>query len=234
MRVGVALGLIVVGCSAPARVPSPIAPSLLAQPVPTAVVAPPVAAPPEPPLAIAPYLVAALPPLGDKHGLPAHHAPPVPVAAQVTEVLREGEHERVRVRRSDDRMDRNWKAAFADPAGKRLGECKIVAWDAHELECVTTLPLAKLTPAVALEPPTRDEQIKRVMLAQAQGDEILVTFAAGTNDDLGDDWSVELVDDNGVAVPKGGCKIVNVAASLSMCRTHAKVEQLSGVLATRP
>lgn len=148
-------------------------------------------------------------------------------------VMRDGEHARVRIARTDDAIDRSWTATFIDAAGKHLAPCTIVGWDATQLECTTPLALEKMTLTVALEPPPRESLIRRVMLAQAQGDELLVTFAAGTNDDLTDDSIAVLVDDANQAVPKGDCKIVRMAPTLSMCRTHAKVDQLYGVLASR-
>ena len=232
MGLGARVGVfaMMVGCTAPPPVVAPVSvpPAPPAPPPPVVVVT----AQSAPVLAISPYLVAALPPLGDKHGNAERGVAPS-VATHVTLVQRELDQARVRIARTDDRMDRNWTAAFVDAAGKHVGTCKIVAWDAHELECVTALPLDKLTVDVSVEQPTRDSQIKRVLLAQAQGDELLVTFEAGTDNDLGDDWKAELVDDNGIAVPNGSCRIVSVSATLAMCRTPAKVDQLSGVLARR-
>ncbi len=229
-----ALGVLAVfvGCTPPTRVVAPGSP-----PIPPAlppVVVMPVAEASEPVLAISPYLVESLPPLGDKQGQTDVHDPSVAMTAQVMKVERGHDRARVRVRRTDGRMDRNWTAVFVNAAGQHLGDCKIVAWDANELECVTTLPLAKMSTELELEPPPRERQIKQVLLAQAQGDELLVTFAAGTNDDLGDDWKAALVDENGVVVPKGDCRIVSVSTATTMCRTRAKVVQLSGMLATRP
>lgn len=221
--------ILVAGCAAP-QTP---APALAPTPAPAPVVAAaPVEAPKPPPLAIDPYRVDVLPPLGDKHGNP-DRGQPVATASQVLLVKVEPGQARVRVRRIDDEIDRNWAVAFIDATGRHVGECKIVAWDASSLECVTSLPLAQMTADVMLEPPTREQQIKRVLLAQAQGDELLVTFAAGTDNDVGDDWNAELVDDRGAAVPKGGCKITRITNAATECRTHAKVDQLYGVLASR-
>ncbi|MFT3693730.1 MAG: hypothetical protein QM831_11355 [Kofleriaceae bacterium] len=226
--VGTWVGVVaLVGCAA---APKPVTPVAVVPPVEVAP-APAPAPPPPPVLAIDKYLVETLPPLGDKHGNADHHA--TAMTASVIAVHREDDHARVRVHRGEATMDRNWTATFVDAAGKHVADCKIVAWDANELECVTTAPLAKLTPDIQLDPPSRESQIKRVLLAQAQGDELLVTFAAGANDDVDDDWSAALVDDNGAPVPKGDCKIVRISATTAQCRTPAKVDQLWGVFASR-
>jgi hypothetical protein len=229
VKVAAGVLVIAVGCSTPPPVAAPGP-----HPAPQPVVVAPVVAPSPPPLAIGAHLVDALPPLHDKHGHQARHQPATATASHVISVKREGDQARVRVHRIDDAVDRNWLATFVDAGGKHLADCKIVAWDADQIECVTALPLAKMTADVMLEPPTRESQIKAVLLAQAQGDELLVTFAAGTANDVASDWNAELVDDNGAAVPQGGCRIVSVSETTTMCRTPAKVDQLYGVRATRP
>jgi hypothetical protein len=222
--------------------------------------APKVAPEPEPVFPSTPReLVDALPPLHGDTTIEAHcrrvrcNPPPpyrktkpdpvVPVIERVSAMTRDAAGTRVRVDRSPH-MDTTWRAAFVtnrdNPTDLPGGECKIVAWDWTEAECVSALspeelaingharPLRLVPPQALVDrvqsqidnwrDPVNGPTRVRVLATQDDKDGVLLTIAIGSRDHVAKTWTI--------TTKSGGCEIVGIAENHTACRAKMTRDQV--------
>jgi hypothetical protein len=169
--------------------------------------------------------------------------PVVPVIERVSAMTRDAAGTRVRVDRSPH-MDTTWRAAFVtnrdNPTELPGGECKIVAWDWQEIECVTALspeelaingharPLRVVPPQALVDrvqsqidnwrDPINGPRRVRVINTQDDNDGVLLTIAIGRRDYVEKTWTI--------TTKSGACEIVRVAETNTSCRAKMTRDQV--------
>ena len=182
---------------------------------------------------------------------------PYPVETKtvhVNSMMREGTGTRVRLWRPDHRSDAAWRAVFVNDAGEELpnGECTIVAWDFHELECTTALTPEQLTTPRGWREPFKakvippQELVERVERQRANWIEPISSTSAGTARVIGvsigaagTEVIIAVGADSGVTKSfsvsfgngdrkflNGECKIVSVNARTTKCTTMLTPDQV--------
>jgi hypothetical protein len=161
--------------------------------------------------------------------------PVVPVIERVSAMSRDPAGTRVRVDRGVH-VNATWRAAFItnadNPTDLPGGECKIVAWDWTEADCVTALspeelaingharPLRLVPPQALVDrvqsqidnwrDPINGPTRVRVINTQVDTDGVVLTIAIGRRDDVEKTWTI--------TTKSGACEIVRVAENNTSCR----------------
>jgi hypothetical protein len=168
--------------------------------------------------------------------------PVVPVVEHVSAMKREAEGG-TRVRVPNVWLgDRSWRIAFVtnteNPTEIADSECRIVAMDYHELECITRLSPEELTVEgharpVRLVPPEHlvrriqseidhweDPQRARVLRIIVVGSEVELTIGIGSERGIDKTWKL-------TAAKQAECTIVRVDKRLTICRAKLTPDQVN-------